>query len=42
MHQTELIPMIAAGLGPAFAFGLVAAKLRMPLLFRVPLTKSRA
>jgi CPA2 family monovalent cation:H+ antiporter-2 len=32
MHQTELISMIAAGLGLAFLFGLIAAKLRLPLL----------
>lgn len=32
MHQTELISMIAAGLGLAFVFGLIAAKLRLPLL----------
>lgn len=32
MHETHLISMIAAGLGLAFLFGLVAARLRLPLL----------
>ncbi len=32
MHQTQLITMISAGLGLAFLFGLVATKLKLPLL----------
>ncbi|MCW5941727.1 MAG: cation:proton antiporter [Fimbriimonadaceae bacterium] len=32
MHETQLISMIAAGLGLAFALGLLAARLKLPLL----------
>jgi CPA2 family monovalent cation:H+ antiporter-2 len=32
MHQTQLIAIISAGLGLAFIFGLIANRLRLPLL----------